>query len=105
MSLRFPKNTGNRSSFRPGSPSSVHMTPLQKITQAYRERQTATTNTTQQKISELSQQRSRLTSAAAAAKNEQDKPMQNYLDRSGQMVERRISALQAKVNGLKKPSV
>ena len=103
MSLRFPKATGNRSSFRPGVTGGSGLTPLQKITQAYRERQTAVANSTQQKITELSQQRSRLTSAAAAAKTGQDKPMDTYLDRSGQMVERRISSLQAKVNGLKQP--
>lgn len=103
MSLKFPKTTGGRSSFRPGVAGSTGMTPLQKITQAYRERQTAVANTAQQKITQLSQQRSRLTSAAATAKTEQDKPMQQYLDRSGQMVERRITALQAKINGLKQP--
>jgi hypothetical protein len=103
MSLRFPKAPGARSSFRPGAGGTTGLTPLQKITQAYRERQASVTNSTQQKISELSQQRSRLTNAAAVAQADKDKPMQTYLDRSGQMVERRITSLQAKINGLKKP--
>lgn len=103
MSLRFPKASGSRPSFRPGTTSGSGLTPLQKITQQYRDRQATTAAATQQQISELSKQRSRITTAVNAPQTAQDKPLQTYLDRSGQMVEKRISALQAKINGLHKP--
>ena len=75
------------------------LSPLQKITQQYRDSQTAATANTSQQITNLSKQRQTLTAAETAAVKANDTPFNSYLNRSGQMVEQRIKNLQQKING------
>lgn len=78
--------------------------PLQKITQQYRESQATAVAQTSQQITNLAKQREKLTVAETAATKANNTPLNSYLNRSGQMVEHRIQSLQNKINGKLKDS-
>lgn len=82
-----------------GVKASTGLSPLQKITQQYRDSKTAAAANTTQQITSLAKQRQALTVAETAAVKAKDTPFNAYLNRSGQMVEQRIKTLQQKING------
>lgn len=96
MPIHLPKSalirTGTPKPATAGMPGSR----LSTITAAYRQQQATQTTTTTKSIDQLSTQRRRL----ATAEVKSDKPIDTYLQRSGQLVERRIGALQAHLDQL-----
>ncbi|HCC84255.1 MAG TPA: hypothetical protein DEP87_01045 [Candidatus Pacebacteria bacterium] len=99
MSLKFLRPLTGRPTSNSAIKATPGLSPLQKITQAYREKQASNLATTNQQIGKLSQDRLKLSVAATVATQKDQKPLDNYLNRSGEMVERRIANLQAKING------
>jgi|GEM_PF-3710649 len=78
--------------------TSPGLSPLQKITQQYRDSKTAAAANATKQITSLTKQHQTLTAAETAAIKANDTPFNAYLNRSSQMVQQRIKNLQQKIN-------
>jgi hypothetical protein len=94
----LPNRSVIRSFSKPQTAKPSFQTPLQRITVEHQQRQKNTTQQTHQKIDHLSRKHQQITSAAVTA----EKPVQQYLQQAGKVMENRVNSLKAKVNGQKK---
>ncbi len=91
MPIHLPKSAVIRTGVPKPATAGMPGSRLSSITATYRQQQAAQNTATTKSIDQLSTQRRRL----ATAEVKSDKPIDTYLQRSGQLVERRIGSLQA----------